>query len=70
MPHPFAANPAVRNFHAAAVADYSLVLCPLVLAARAFPVPLRPEYPFAEKPVLLRPVRPVVDCLGLANLAE
>src|SRR5262249_14369388 len=41
-----------------------------VLAASALPVLLRAEDPLAEQAVFLGPVRPVVDRLGLLDLAE
>ena len=70
MPHPLPSNPAVCYFDAATVTDNALILGSLILSAGTLPVPLRPEYPLAEKPVLLRPVCPVVDSLWLSHLAE
>ncbi len=68
--HPLAADPRVGHLDAAAVADHPLVLHPAVLAAGALPVLLRAEDPLAEQAVLLGPIRPVVDGLGLLDLAE
>ena len=70
VPHPLAANAAVGDLDAAAVADHPLVLHAAVLAASALPVLLRTENPLAEEAVLLRPVGPVVDRLRLLDLAE
>src|SRR5690606_13330573 len=70
MPHPLAADAAVRDLHAAAVADHPFVLHAAVLAARAFPVLLRAENPLAEQSVALGTIGAVVDCLGLFDLAE
>jgi hypothetical protein len=70
MPHPLPPNPAVRYFDAATVTDNPLILGALILSAGTLPVPLGPEYPLAEQAVLFGPVRPVVDCLGLADLPE
>ena len=68
--HPLAADAAVRDLHAAAVADHALVLHAAVLAAGAFPVLLRAEDPLAEQAVLFRAVGAVVDRLRLLDLAE
>src|SRR5262249_8232803 len=68
--HPLAAHPRVRHLDAAAVADHPLVLHAAVLAAGALPVLLRAEDPLAEQAVLLGPISPVIDRLGLFDLAE
>ena len=68
--HALAADAAVRDLDAAAVADHALVLHAAVLAAGALPVLLRAEDPLAEQAVLLRAVGAVVDRLGLLDLAE
>ena len=68
--HALAPHPAVGHLDAATVADDPLELRALVLAARAFPVALRSEDPLAEQTVLFRPIGPVVDRLGLADLAK
>src|SRR5262249_47402747 len=65
-----AAHAAVRDLDAAAVADHALVLHAAVLAAGAFPVLFGAENALAEQAVLLRPVRAVIDRLGLLDLAE
>ena len=68
--HPLAADAAVGDLHAAAVADHALVLHAAVLAAGALPVLLRAEDPLAEQAVLLRAVGAVVDRLRLLHFAE
>src|SRR5205807_865451 len=68
--HALAAHATVRHLDAAAVADHALVLHTAVLAAGAFPVLLGTENAFAEQPILLGPVRAVIDRLGLLHLAE
>ena len=70
MAHALAADAAVRDLHAATVADDALVLRALVLAARAFPVALGPEDALAEQAVLFGAVRAVVDGLRLLHFAE
>ena len=70
VPHPLAADAAVRDLDAATVADHPLVFHPAVLAAGAFPVLLGPEDPFTEQTVALGSIRPVVDRLRLLDLAE
>src|SRR5207249_535811 len=57
------------DLHAAALADDPLEPDALVLAAVALPVPGRPEDPLVEQAVLLRLEGPVVDGLGLLDLA-
>ncbi len=69
VPHALAAHAAVRDLHAAPVADDALVLDALVLAAEALPVPLGTEDPLAEQAVLLGAVGAVVDGLRLLDLA-
>ncbi len=69
VPHPLAADAAVGDLDAAAVADDALVLGAAVLAAGALVVALGTEDPLAEQPVLLGPVGAVVDGLGLFDLA-
>src|SRR5262249_10304689 len=68
--HPLAPDPAVGDLDAAAIADHPLVFHAAVLAAGALPVLLRPENPFTEQTILLRPVGQVVDRLGFLDLAE
>src|SRR5690606_37138229 len=68
--HALTADARVRHFHAAAVADHALVLHAAVLAASALPVLFRAKDAFAEQTVFFRPVRAVVDRLGLLHFAE
>ncbi len=68
--HALAADAAVRDLDAAAVADHALVLHAAVLAAGALPVLLRPEDAFAEQAVLFGTVGAVVDRLRLLDFAE
>jgi hypothetical protein len=53
----------VRNFNAAAVADYALVTDRFKLAAVTFPFLGGAEDSFAEKAFLFRTKSPVVDSL-------
>ena len=69
VPHALAAHAAVRDHHAALVADDALVLDALVLAAAALPVLLGTEDALAEQAVPLRAVGAVVDRLRLLDLA-
>ena len=68
--HPLAADLRTGHLDAAALADDALVADPLVLAAVALPVLGRAEDALAEEAVLLRLQRPVVDRLGLRDLAR
>ncbi len=68
--HALAADAAVRHLHAATVADDPFELRPFVFPARAFPVALGSEDTLTEQTVLLRPIRSVVDRLGLAHLPK
>src|SRR5262249_34066967 len=68
--HPLAADAAVGDLDAAAVADHALVLHAAVLAAGALPVFLPAEDALAEETILLGPIGAVVDGLGLLDLAE
>src|ERR1051325_430119 len=70
VPHALAAHLLPRHLDAAALADDSLVANALVLAAVALPVLRRAEDALAEEPVALRLERPVVDGLGLRDLAR
>src|SRR4029453_17517970 len=67
--HALTADLRARDLHAAALADDALVADCLVLAAVALPVLRGTEDALAEEPVLLGLQRPVVDCLGLRDLA-
>jgi hypothetical protein len=67
--HALAPDLAAGDLDAALVADDALVADALVLAAVALPVLGRTEDALVEQPVLLRLERPVVDGLGLGDLA-
>ena len=67
--HPLAAHLGPGDLDATPLADDALEADPLVLAAVALPVPGGTEDLLAEQPVLLRLQRPVVDGLGLLDLA-
>jgi hypothetical protein len=67
--HPVAPDLAPGDLDAAALADDALEPDALVLTAVALPVLGRPEDLLAEQPVLLGTQRPVVDGLGLLDLA-
>ena len=67
--HALTADLRAGDLDAALVADDALVADPLVLAAVALPVLGRTEDALVEQPVLLRLERPVVDGLGLGDLA-
>jgi hypothetical protein len=67
--HAVAADLAPGDLDAAALADDALEAHALVLAAVALPVLGRTEDLLAEQAVLLGTQRPVVDRLGLLDLA-
>src|SRR5207248_1726253 len=67
--HALAAHLLPRHLDAAALADDPLVADALVLAAVALPVLRRAEDALAEEAVALGLERPVVDGLGLGDLA-
>ena len=67
--HPLAPDLAAGDLDATLVADDALVADALVLAAVALPVLGRTEDALVEETVLLRLERPVVDGLGLGDLA-
>src|SRR5881398_2319444 len=69
VPHALAAHLRERDLHAAAVADDAAVADALVLAAVTLPVLYRAEDPLAEQPIAFRLAGPVVDGLGLRDLA-
>src|SRR5262249_34333053 len=60
----------MRHLDAAAVADHALVFHATILAAGALPVLFRPEDALTEQAVALGSIGPVVDGLGLLDLAE
>src|SRR5207253_683730 len=68
--HALAADAAMRDLDAAAVADHPLVFHAAVFAAGAFPVLFRPEDTFTKQTVLFRTVRAVIDRLRLFDFAE
>ncbi len=70
MAHPLAAHLGLGHFDAATVAYHAPVSDALVLAARAFPVLHRTEDTLAEKAVLFRLERTVVDRLRLGDLSR
>ena len=70
MAHPLAANFCARYFNAALIADDSLMLNSLISSAVAFPVLCRSKNPLAEKSILFRLERAVIDSLGLCDLAS
>ena len=67
--HPLTAHLGPGDLDATALADDALEADPLVLAAVALPVPGGTEDLLAEQAVLLRLESPVVDGLGLLDLA-
>ena len=67
--HPLAADLRAGHLDAAALTDDALEPDPLVLAAGALPVLLRTEDLLAEEAILLGLEGPVVDGLGLLDLA-
>src|SRR5207247_9042993 len=69
VPHALAPHLGERHLHAAAVADHAAVADALVLAAVTLPVLHRAQDALAEQPVALRLEGPVVDGLGLGDLA-
>ena len=71
MPHPFPADPVVRHFDAATIADNAPKLGPasLVFAACAFVAFRGAKDTLAEQSVLFRTQRPVIDRLGLLDLS-
>src|SRR3954466_10369284 len=69
MAHALAPDPRQRHFDRALFADDALVLHALVLAAQALVILDRPEDARAEQAVTLRLEGPVVDGLGLFDLA-
>src|SRR5262245_62753950 len=68
--HALAADAAVRDLDAAAVANHALVLHAAVLAAGALPILFRAEDAFTEQAVFFGAVGAVVDRFGLLDLAK
>src|SRR3989338_5969218 len=69
MAHALTAYLRQSYFHPAAVADNALMFDAFVLSAIAFPIPRRPKYLLAEKPVLFRFKGTVINGLGFFDLA-
>src|SRR5882724_8005886 len=69
VPHALAAHLGERDLHPAAVANDAAVADALVLAAVTLPVLHRAEDALAKQPVPFRLEGPVVDGLGLGDLA-
>src|SRR5215469_437234 len=67
--HALAANARQGDFHAASVADHSLMLDALVFSARTFPVARGTKNAFTEKAALLRFKCAVIDCLWIFDFA-
>ena len=67
--HALAADAAQRDFDAAAIANHTLVLDALVLAAGALPVAGGSEDPLAEETAFFRLEGPVVDGFRVLHLA-
>jgi len=70
MAHPLTAHLGYGDFNAAFLADDAFVLHPLVLAAQAFVILHRTKDARAEQPVTLGLEGPIVDRLGLFDLAK
>ena len=70
MTHALATDAGMRHLDATSIADDSLVLRALELAARALPVPFRSKDSLTEKSVLLRAIGTVVNRLRFLHFAE
>ena len=68
MSHSFPSDLCAGDLHSAFVTDDAFVLDPLIFSAMAFPVFCRSEDPFAEKTILLRLKRAVIDRFGFLDL--
>ena len=69
MAHAFATHSRQGYFHATAIADYALVLDPLVFSARTFPIAGWTEDAFAEKSALFRFESSIIDRLRVFDFA-
>jgi hypothetical protein len=69
MAHALPANPRQRDFDATTIADYALVLDPLVFATRAFPIPGGTKDSLAEQTTFFRFESSVIDRLGIFDFA-
>ena len=67
--HSLAAHLGARDFHAALVADDTLISYPLIFSAMALPVLGGSENALAEQTVFLRLLRPVIYRFGLGDFA-
>ncbi len=70
VPHALAADAAMGDLDAAAVADHALVLHAAILAAGALPVLFRAEDALAEQAVLFGAIGAIVDGFRLFDFAE
>ena len=70
MPHSFAANATVSNFHPASVTNHPLVFHAPVFSTRAFPVLLRAKDFFAHEPIFFGTVCTVINSLRFFYLAK
>src|SRR3989338_528186 len=68
--HALAADYGAGDFHAAFLADYSVVTDAFVFAAKALEIFGRAENTLAKKSVRLGALRAVVYCLGFCHLAS
>ncbi|MPN06672.1 hypothetical protein SDC9_153928 [bioreactor metagenome] len=68
--HALTAHLGLGDFDAAAIADDPLVLHTFVFTAVALPVAGRPEDAFAEETAFFGLETPIVDGLGILDLAE
>src|SRR4030042_3912134 len=69
MPHAFAPDHGMRNFHTAFITDNAFVADLFIFAAITLPILGWTEYFFAEKPVFFRLLSPVIYCLWLGYFA-
>ncbi len=66
--HPFTPHLGMRNFDAAAVANYSPVPDALISTAVAFPVLYRTKNTLAKQSITFRLIGAVIDCFRLCSL--
>ena len=69
MTHPIATDRTLRDLNPATVANNPLIANPFVFSAVALIILLRSENTLAEKTVLFRPLRAVIDGFGLGYFA-
>src|SRR5699024_1576993 len=70
MPHTLAAYAGLCYFNTAPVTHNTFIADLLVLSAMAFPVLARSKYLFAEKSVLFRFQRTVINCFRFCHFAS